>query len=64
MSMPIVESKGKETTEEKEVIEDLQFSVPRLELMAAVLSTKLAVIIRKELVWSFKKFFWTDSNIH
>ena len=40
MSMPIVESKGKETTEEKEVIEDMQFSVPRLELMAAVESLK------------------------
>ena len=40
MSMPIVESKGKETTEEKEVIEDSQFSVPRLELMAAVESLK------------------------
>ena len=38
-------------------------TIPRLELMAAVLSTKLAMIIRKELKWSFKEFFWTDSNI-
>ena len=39
MSMPILENKEKDT-EEKEVIEDSQFSVPRLELMAAVESLK------------------------
>ena len=38
-------------------------TVPRLELMACVLSTQLAMVVRKELPWSAREFFWTDSNV-
>lgn len=41
-------------------------SIPRLELMAAVLATRLAAIIRKELRWpdlEVGEYFWTDSSI-
>ena len=38
-------------------------TVPRLELMACVLSTQLAMVVRRELHWSAREFFWTDSNV-
>jgi hypothetical protein len=39
-------------------------TVPRLELQAAVLATKLSCLINKELnLPDCKNFFWTDSNV-
>ena len=38
-------------------------TIPRLELLACVLSTRLAVIVRRELPWSASEFFWTDSQV-
>ena len=38
-------------------------TIPRLELMACVLATRLAVCVRKELSWSISEFFWSDSNV-
>ena len=38
-------------------------TIPRLELMACVLSTRLSQIIAKELPWRCQEFFWTDSNV-
>ena len=38
-------------------------TIPRLELMACVLSTKLSQIISKELSLSCDEFFWSDSNV-
>ena len=38
--------------------------VPRLELAAAVLSTKMLAIIRKELQYEdIVEYYWTDSQI-
>ena len=39
------------------------FTVPRLELMACVLSTHLSKIIKGQLPWIGKEFFWTDSSV-
>ena len=38
-------------------------TMPRLELLACVLSTRLVQIVHKELSLNSKDFFWTDSNI-
>ncbi len=38
-------------------------TIPRLELMACVLATRLSQVISKELTWSFKEFFWSDSCV-
>ena len=39
-------------------------TIPRLELVAAVLSMKIAALIRRELNTEWKnETFWTDSNL-
>ena len=39
-------------------------SIPRLELAAAVLSTKMSAIIRKELQYEdLVEYYWTDSQV-
>ena len=39
-------------------------SIPRLELAAAVLSTKTSVIIKKELQYEdLVEYYWTDSQV-
>ena len=39
-------------------------TIPRLELVAALLSTKISTLLQKELEYtSVKEWFWTDSNI-
>lgn len=39
-------------------------TIPRLELVAALLSTKISMLLQKELEYtSVKEWFWTDSNI-
>ena len=39
-------------------------SIPRLELTAAVLSVKMAFLLKKELDINFvDKVFWTDSKV-
>ena len=39
------------------------FTIPRLELMACVLSTHLSRIVKGQLPWSGKEFFWSDSSV-
>ena len=38
-------------------------TVPRLELAAAVVSTKISVILRREMKYEMNEFFWTDSQV-
>ena len=38
-------------------------TIPRLELIACVLATRLSQIISKELPWNCQEFFWTDSSV-
>ena len=38
-------------------------TIPRLELTAAVLSTKMSRFLNEELDLEFKEFFWTDSKV-
>ena len=38
-------------------------SIPRLELVAAVLSVDLATKLRKELPLQYEEYFWTDSTV-
>ncbi|KAK3890972.1 hypothetical protein Pcinc_005139 [Petrolisthes cinctipes] len=38
-------------------------SIPRLELIAAVLSVQLATKLRKELPQRYTEYFWTDSTV-
>ena len=38
-------------------------SIPRLELIAAVLSVQLATNLRRELPLQYTQYFWTDSTV-
>ena len=38
-------------------------TIPRLELTAAMLSTKISRFLRKQLNLEYKEFFWTDSKV-
>ena len=39
------------------------FTIPRLELMAAVLECRLALVCRRELAWDYDEYFWSDSTV-
>ena len=39
------------------------FTVPRLELMAAVLACRLALLCRQEIPWKMTEYFWSDSTV-
>ena len=39
------------------------FTVPRLELMAAVLACRLALLCRQEIPWRMAEYFWSDSTV-
>ena len=50
--------------ENLELFQKKFISVPRLELTAAVLSMKMACLLKKELVINFvDEVFWTDSKV-